>query len=182
MTQLTVREIQQQDIEPITDYWLGADVAFMEGMGVDMTKLPVREFWKDMLQSQLDTPIEQKQSYATIWEMDGKAIGHCNVNKIVFGKEAYMHLHIWDGSIRQKGYGMQFVKMSLPYFFNDLKLETVYCEPYALNPSPNKTLEKIGFELEKEYITTPGSLSFEQPVKRWKLSKSAFEAITGDFV
>ncbi len=172
---LSVREIEQQDIELIANYWLESDPAFMESMGVELSKLPAREFWYEMLRSQLDAPIEDKQSYATIWEADGKAIGHCNVNKIVFGKEAYMHLHIWDKTIRKKGYGEQLVKMSLPYFFNNLNLETIYCEPYALNPAPNKTLAKLGFQLEKEYVTTPGFLNFEQPVTRWKLTREQFK-------
>lgn len=39
------------------------------------------------------------------------------------------------------------------------------------NPAPNKTLKKAGFELVKEYVTTPGPINFEQPVKLWCLSE-----------
>jgi RimJ/RimL family protein N-acetyltransferase len=67
--------------------------------------------------------------------------------------------------------------MTLPYFFDSLQIKRLYSEPYALNEAPNKTLERAGFELEKEYITTPGSLNFEQPVKRWVMTKERFAAL-----
>jgi hypothetical protein len=46
-----------------------------------------------------------------------------------------------------------------------------------LNPAPHKALEKLGFEFEKEYITVPGSINFEQPVKRWGLSYDTYNKI-----
>jgi len=73
-----------------------------------------------------------------------------------------MHLHLWNAASRKKGIGSQLVKMSLKYFFENLKLKRLFCEPYALNPAPNKTLEKTGFDFVKEYITIPGAFNFEQ--------------------
>ena len=174
---LSVREIQEQDIKFIADYWLNSDAEHLKGMGVDLTKVPTRKQLTQMLEAQLQLPIPQKQSYCMIWEIDGKPVGHCNVNKIVFGEEAYMHLHLWHSGNRQKGQGTELVKMSLPYFFENLQLKMLYSEPYALNHAPNSTLQKLGFELEKEYTTIPGSLNFEQPVKRWKLTYSQYKSL-----
>lgn len=177
MSHLTVRELQEQDITAIADYWLRATPEFLKGMGADPDKLPDEATWHQMLRKQIDTPYAEKQSYCTIWEIDGIAVGHCNVNKIVFGKEAYMHLHLWQKDGRQKGAGTQLVKLSLPYFFRNLQLKTVYCEPYALNPAPNRTLEKAGFHFIKEYTTIPGSLNFEQSVRLWEMPEEHFQAM-----
>jgi len=171
---LQVRELELSDIELLADYWLLSDPAFMQGMGVDLTKLPLREDLVTMLKSQLDYSIEKKQSYALIWELDGKQIGHTNVNQIMFGEQAYMHLHLWNSTFRQKGAGAILVQKSLPYFFENLKLKTLYCEPYTLNPAPNKTLEKIGFEFVKTHVTIPGTLNFEQEVHLWKLTRKNY--------
>jgi RimJ/RimL family protein N-acetyltransferase len=92
----------------------------------------------------------------------------------VFGEQAYMHLHLWNSGFRQKGSGAILVQKSLPYFFENLKLKTLYCEPYTLNPAPNKTLEKIGFELVKTHVTIPGTLNFEQEVHLWKLTRENY--------
>jgi RimJ/RimL family protein N-acetyltransferase len=171
---LTVREIQHQDIKPITDYWYNASAEYLNSMGADINKFPDRSQWEAMLELQLTQSYPEKLAYCIILEKDGNAIGHTNTNKIVFGQEAYMHLHIWQPENRQTGYGEQLIKMALPYFFKNLQLKNLYCEPYALNPAPNKTLEKIGFEFVKEYVTTPGHINFEQPVKLWLLSAEKF--------
>jgi RimJ/RimL family protein N-acetyltransferase len=172
---LSIRELRTSDIDSITDYWLTSDQAYLERMGVDTTKMPTREEWRDMLAAQLNTPLKEKKSYALIWEVDGQAIGHSNINKIIFGQEAYMHLHIWHPQIRNKGYGVQLIRLSLPYYFNNYQLQTLYCEPYVLNPAPNRTLDRAGFRTVKEYVTTPGWINFEQPVRLWAMSSEQFE-------
>ncbi len=175
---LSARELQKEDIELITQYWLSADKAFLEGMGADIEKIPDHDYWVSMLSQQLELSYEEKKSYATIWLADGIPVGHCNINKIVFGEAAYMHLHLWNNTTRQKGMGVELVKMSLPYFFENCELKTLYCEPYALNAAPNKTLAKVGFTFIKEFISTPGFLNFEQPVKLWEMSYEQYKAIT----
>ena len=174
---LSVRELRQIDIDPIIQYWLGSDEDFLRGMGVDIAKIPSREEWEKMLSEQLSQQIEEKKSYCIIWQVDNNAVGHSNVNKIIFGEEAYMHLHMWDPTNRKKGFGIEFMKMTLPYFFKRLRLKKLYCEPFALNPAPNKALAKVGFEFVKEYTTIPGWLNFEQPVKRWELSNERFKQL-----
>ena len=169
---LNIRELQQSDIPLIIDYWLNSESNYLANMGADISKVPDRAEWTQMLEEQLQQDYKDKKSYCLIWEVDGKPIGHSNVNKIVFGQEAFMHLHVWYDEFRSKGLGVQFVNMGLPYFFKNLQLQKIYCEPYALNPAPNKTVEKAGFKLVKEYITTPGSLNFEQPVKLWEISSA----------
>ncbi len=88
-----------------------------------------------------------------------------------------MHLHIWNSEVRKMGLGTQLVKMSLPYFFKNMNLKKLYCEPYALNPAPNNTLKKVGFEFVKEYITIPGFLNFEQQVNLWELTYDKFKEV-----
>jgi len=171
---LTVREIQEQDIAFIIDYWTASDPNYLINMGVDIIKIPKKEEWNKMLSAQITQTLCEKQSYCIIWVLNGEAIGHSNVNKIKFGAEAYMHLHIWKEQFRRNGWGLQFIKKTLPYFFKNLHLKTIYCEPYAINPSPNNTLQKLGFTFIKKYITTPGSINFEQEVNRWQFTIEQF--------
>ena len=85
-----------------------------------------------------------------------------------------MHLHLWQSGARQKGMGAALVKLSLPWFFEKMQLERLYCEPYALNPAPNKTLEKVGFKRVGTLVTTPGWLNFEQTIHLWQLTRDQF--------
>ena len=165
-----VREMEINDIPLLADYWLLSKTDHLVGMGVDIQKLPTRELLTQMLHEQITSPLAKKKSYALIWLLDDKPIGHSNVNNIEFGEQATMHLHLWSAVNRQNGIGTTLVKKSLPLYFEKLQLKKLICEPYALNPAPNKTLKKIGFEFIKKHITIPGSLNFEQEVNRWELS------------
>ena len=180
MTQLSVRELQQSDIEPLSDYWFKSDPSFLVNMGVDLSKIPPREEWEQMLIEQISQSYDEKKSYCIIWLVNDEPVGHSNVNRIIFGEEAYMHLHIWQKGNRTKGLGMQFIKMTLPWFFEKMQLKKLCCEPYALNPAPNKTMEKLGFEFIKEYVTIPGWINFEQPVKHWELTYQKFKQLYND--
>ncbi len=176
-SKLSVRELQEKDIELLTNYWITAEDSFLTGMGCDVKKMLSKEAFTQMLQIQLQTPIEQKKAYCIIWEDNGVAIGHSNTNPTIYGEEATMHLHLWNEGARKKGMGSELVKLTLPLFFENLNLKKLICEPYALNPAPNKTLEKVGFDFVKEYVTTPGMLNFEQAVKRWEMTFEKFLTI-----
>lgn len=171
---LSVRELQQKDIELVVNYWMSADNEFLHGMGVDVSKMLSRESFTQMLEEQFKLPVENKRAYCVIWENDGVPIGHSNTNPTKYGAEATMHLHLWKTDVRKKGTGTELVKLTLPLYFENLKLKKLIVEPYALNPAPNRTLEKAGFTFIKEYITTPGFINFEQPVKRWEMSRENF--------
>ena len=172
---LSVRPLQASDLDRLIQYWTTAEPAFLQGMGVDLSKMPSREQWRDMLSHQLTQTFEEKQSYAIIWQVDGQPVGHSNVSKIEFGVQAYMHLHLWQSGLRQHGLGAELVRLTLPYYFENLQLQTLFCEPYAHNPAPNKTLEKVGFEFVKAYTGIPGWLNFEQEVNLWELTRERFK-------
>lgn len=164
---LSVREIEEGDFESIVDYFLKADKGFLLNMGVDVSKLPKKEEWLKLLSNDHQQSVMEKKFFYVIWLLNAVPIGHSSINKIIFGKEAYMHLHMWESNKRQKGMGVEFIKMSVPYYFDTFKLRKLYCEPYALNPAPNRALEKSGFNFIEQHETIPGWLNFYQPVNKW---------------
>jgi len=175
---LDVRELTEKDIEYFINYWLDSSSEFLTGMGVDVQKKPNRQQLFDLVSTQIGNPMENRKSYFLTWLINGKPVGCSNVNQIVFGKKAFMHLHLYHSDNRQKGIGTVFVIKSLPYYFENLNLKKLYCEPYSLNQAPNKTLEKIGFKFLKQYKTIPGASNFEQLVSQWKLTRKQYEKIT----
>ncbi|GAB2963208.1 hypothetical protein GCM10027048_35070 [Hymenobacter coalescens] len=177
MPSLSVRELQLPDLEPLIDYWLQSEPAYLQSLGVDLRKMLTRAEWTAMLTEQLRTPLPEKKSYCLIWEVDGRAVGHSNINQIRFGEQAYMHLHLWHAPERRQGYGAALIRLTLPYYFERYQLQRLYCEPYALNPAPNRTLARLGFRFVREHVTTPGALNFEQPVQLWELTRAAFEQL-----
>lgn len=168
---LTVREIQLNDIEKIVDYFILADEKFLHGMGADKSKLPDKREWIKTLESELKKSYTNKEFYYIIWLLDNQEVGHSNINNIEFGKSATMHLHLWNGEIRKRGLGLDFLKLTIPYYFKNFGIETLICEPYSKNIAPNRVLIKLGFEFVRTYDTTPGLINFHQTVNRYELKK-----------
>jgi RimJ/RimL family protein N-acetyltransferase len=169
MGNLSVREMQASDIPLIIQYWMESTPAHLEGMGVDLAKMPTKAFWEEMLHAQLAQSMQEKKSYCIIWLQDDQPIGHSNVNQIIFGEQAFMHLHLWRQAVRQQGMGSTLVQMTIPYFFKNLQLQRLYCAPYAHNPAPNKTLARVGFTFLESKVATPGFINFEQEINVWVL-------------
>lgn len=174
---LSVREIQENELHAIPAYFLNASEDFLHAMGADKAKLPGKEEWLQLLIDDYRQPNEQKKFFYVLWLADEAPVGHSNINKIIFGEEAFMHLHLWGQGQRQKGMGVEFIKMSIPFYFEQFKLKNLYCEPYTLNPAPNKVLEKIGFDFIQQYETTPGWINFHQPVNRWCMSFEKYKTL-----
>ena len=155
------------DYERVLDYFLDADEPFLRGMGVDPQKLPQRAAWRERLVADLARPDEQKQTFYLAWDYAGTRVGHCNVNPLVYGDHAYVHLHLWDPATRRAGLGTEFLRRSTEVFLRRFALQRLYCEPYAENPAPNRVLLKAGFRLIERYRTIPGLINSEQDVNRY---------------
>jgi RimJ/RimL family protein N-acetyltransferase len=166
-----IRPFRVEDIDRMIDYFLNADRSFLARMGVDRDKLPGREDWRDIVLSEFNRSFMDKTFFYLLWELDFVPVGHSNINQVVYGKEAHMHLHLWRHDLRQQGNGFTFCRMSIGVFFNLFKLSRIICEPYSKNPAPNKTLPRLGFQLEKTHHTVPGWINFPQMVNRWVLTR-----------
>jgi RimJ/RimL family protein N-acetyltransferase len=170
----TVREMKESDVQYVVDYFVNADPAYLKGMGADKNKLPGRVEWIAKVVEELNKPFKVKELYYIIWEIDGKPFGHSNINNIEYGKSGTMHLHIWNKNNRRNGNGLNLLKQTIPYYFNNFELEKLICEPYALNPAPTKVLKNIGFEFVRTYDTIPGTICFLQTVIRYEMSRDRF--------
>lgn len=176
----SVREMKASDIEDVVDYFLNATPDYLTGMGADPNKLPNRNEWVNAIKSQLNIPYKERSLFYVIWELDGKAVGHSNINKIVPNQEAYMHLHMWDIENRQNGLGPKFIGASIPNYFEKFNLKQLICEPFAKNKAPVNTIQQFGFEFIKTYETIPGVICFSQQVNRYLLTRENYQKVFSD--
>ena len=167
----SLREMQLAENKSMIDYFLRADADFLVGMGVDKGKLPTETEWFNLLTEGFARPFDQQQFYYLIWQANGIPIGHCNINKIIFGGSAFMHLHIWQAERRHCGCATNLLNPSIKQFFVRFEVAELYCEPFAQNPAPNNALPKAGFEFVATYETTPGWITFYQTVNQWVIDR-----------
>jgi RimJ/RimL family protein N-acetyltransferase len=157
--QLSVRPLELADISYIVNYWTTASVEFLNSMGADPAKMPsAAQFEKNLKQVCAANNREKKADYL-IWLVDGNAVGFSSLKNIAFGESGEMHLHIWDSSLRGKGYGAILFSLAAVDFYRRFELKKIKCEPSAANPLPNKMLQKIGFPCVRKWIGASSELS-----------------------
>lgn len=164
----------------VVDYFLGLDREALQRMGADPEKLLARNDWLALLRSDHAKPLRERNFYYLGYELAGRLIGHTNVNQIVFGEEATLHLHIYPSESRRRGLGTAMVRAAIPRFFADLELKRLHCWPRASNDAPNRTLAKLGFRSLGRLTTVPGWINFEQEVERWVLEREALSQLASD--
>ena len=168
---LTVREMMSSEVNIIIQYFQDSTPEHLETLGVDPSRLPPAQSWRERLQRECTLPIEQRTMMLVIWLSDDQPVGFSTSDKIRYGEQAHMHLHVTDPERRHQGTGVECVRRSADIYFERLKLKRLFCEPNAFNMPPNRTLQKAGFKYLKTHMTVPGPLNFHQAVTRWVVER-----------
>jgi RimJ/RimL family protein N-acetyltransferase len=170
---LVIREMALAEVELVIDYFHGSTPEHLETMGVDPTRLPTRRDWRAWYVAEYGKPQRERSTLLVIWELDGVAVGFSTADKIVYGEQAHMHLHVVDPRRRGSGIGAECLRETVELYFEALELKRLFCEPNAFNVAPNRTLQSVGFRYVKTHETVPGPLNYHQAVTRWVLEETA---------
>ena len=100
---LVVREMALDEVGLVIDYFHGSTPEHLETLGVDPTRLPSRRDWQARYEAEYGKPIEWRSTLLVIWEQDGAAVGFSTADKITYGEQTHMHLHIVDEGRRRPG-------------------------------------------------------------------------------
>jgi RimJ/RimL family protein N-acetyltransferase len=168
---LTVREMAGSEFDIVIDYFQKATPEHLEVLGVDPSRLPTPEGWRERFERESTQPIERRGWMTVIWLLDDQPVGFSSSDKINYGEQANMHLHVTDPERRNQGIGAECVRRSADIYFERLKLKRLFCEPNAFNVAPNRALQKAGFKYLKTHMTVPGALNYHQAVTRWVMER-----------
>jgi RimJ/RimL family protein N-acetyltransferase len=170
---LMVREMMMAEVDIIIEYFHGSTPEHLEILGVDPTRLPSPENWRERYRRDYALPMDRRSTVLVIWLSDDRPIGFSTSDKIVYGKHANMHLHVIEPQLRNQGVGAECTRRSADIYFERLNLKHLFCEPNAFNVAPNRTLQKAGFKYLKTHMTVPGLLNHHQAVTRWVIERNS---------
>src|ERR1700683_5585113 len=111
------------------DYFHGAADDYLRVLGVDRTLLPTREAWRAFYEEDYARPVRDRINYSLLWQKDGQVVGVSSTDRIDFATEAFMHLHVVEAGLRNRGLGTRFVRLSARAYFQVLELRRLFCEP-----------------------------------------------------
>lgn len=159
------------DVDIRINYFHDASDEHLRLLGINRALLPTRQAWRTFYEEDDERPIEERHNYSLVWELDGQPVGFSSTDRITFGDEAFMHLHVLEPSNRRGGLGTEFVTQSAATYFRDLELKRLFCEPHAFNVAPNRTLQRAGFSYLFTHEATPSSINVPQITTRWILRR-----------
>jgi hypothetical protein len=100
---LSARPMRLDEVDLIIEYFHGASPEHLEMLGVDPTRLPERKQWKQRYEDDFARPIAERRAFLVVWQLDEASIGFSTADKIKYGVQANMHLHIVDPSFAVMG-------------------------------------------------------------------------------
>jgi RimJ/RimL family protein N-acetyltransferase len=166
-----VRPLRLDEVGLRIDYFHEASDEYLVMLGVDRALLPSRGDWLAYYEEDFARPIAERETYNLAWELDGRLVGFSSTDKIDFGEQAFMHLHIVEEPRRRAGLGTEFVRLSVDEYFRALDLRRLFCQPNAYNVAPNRTLQRVGFRYVFSEEMQPSFINFPQPITRWVLER-----------
>lgn len=170
---IAVRVMTLAETDLIIDYFHCATSEHLEMLGVDPSRLPMPNAWRERFKHEFSLPLDKRHGFLVSWLLDERVVGFSSCDKIVFGERANMHLHVVEPTLRQQGFGVECVRRSVEIYFEKLMLKSLFCEPNAFNVGPNRALQKAGFRYVKTHMTVPGPINFHQAVTRWVVERTA---------
>jgi RimJ/RimL family protein N-acetyltransferase len=168
---LVVREMQLADVDLRIDYFHRSSDDYLRRLGIDRARLMAPDAWRSFYEEDYARPLAEREHYSVVWELDGRTVGFSSTDHIVFGQEAFMHLHMVEPQLRREGLGAEFVTRSAEVYFRVLELERLFSEPNAFNTAPNRTLQRAGFRYLFTHEAEPGPMNFLQVTNRWVMDR-----------
>ncbi len=169
VSRLSVRPMELGEVGLRIDYFHSATDEELSRMGVARSRLMDADTWRRWFEVDHARPLDRREGYAVVWEVDGEVVGYSSVDRIEFGEQAFLHLHVFDPARRRQGLGAPLVRLSAAHVVEVLRLQRICSEPNAYNRAPNRTLQRAGFRYLFTHHTAPAPINYRQPVTRWVL-------------
>lgn len=143
---LAIRDFGATDIPMVSKYWYESDPAYIEAMGVDLTKLLTREKFEQFLAEKCNADIPGKESRinAVVITYAGRAVGFHTINPLVENDYGVFHAHVVEPSLRRQGIAQHSYRMATKLFMKRFNLNRIIFKTPIQNIGPNRVKEKIG--------------------------------------
>ncbi len=69
---LTAREMTVAETDLVIDYFHNSTPEYLETLGVDPSRMPSRESWRERLALEFARPVEQRAAIVVIWLSDDR--------------------------------------------------------------------------------------------------------------
>lgn len=175
----SVRPMMKSELHIIANYLLGYGIQNAARMGL-VDSIPDAETLISANSLDYDRPVEKKRSFHLLWMINEKPVGFCSLLDIKYDDIASIHLHIYDETMRGRGFGGHLFCLSVIDLFDRFSLKRMICEPRAENEMPNRMLRKVGFLLRGKRFGVSSALSAPSNLNTYEIEQSVAARYLGN--
>ena len=170
MMPLTVREMMDTEVDLIIDYFYNATPEYLETLGVDPTRLPPAQAWRDRLCREGELAFDQRSVVPVIWLSDDRPVGFSTADKIRYGEQANMHLHVsGPGAGSRRRCRMRAAYRRL--LFRAFETEAAVLRAERLQRGAEPHPAKGRFQISQDPHDRASPVNFHQAVTRWVIER-----------
>jgi len=166
---ISVRDLIEDDIETIVDYWHPSDPDFLSSLGADLSKLTSRDATRHRLLSSLANGSERSRAYFVI--VSGASIlGYTNLN-FRSANEACAHFHVLKRTAKVKAAMYAIFPDMMRAFFSLFPLQRIEMQTLPENRSIDRLLQHFGLKPRRAFLMQPDGFGRAGEFNIWEIHR-----------
>jgi len=149
-----LRDLSEDDIEAVVNYWFTSSDDFLDFMGVDRTRLGTAEQTRQRFLSAIRTGDLDQKTIALAIVLNGNLVGYTLLNRYAL-ETNYSHWHIIVPALRGAGISSALYPHRIKAYFDLVPIERLIHQTRTRNVAVNRMLDK--------YVPVAETCHVEQP-------------------
>jgi RimJ/RimL family protein N-acetyltransferase len=137
-----LRDLEERDVEPITNYWFESGDAHLDFLGIDRRLLGSRDDTNERFRCAIPTGDSNQMKLAFAIALDGEFIGYTLLNRFDADTN-YSHWHITDARRRAGGISSALYPSRTKTYFDAVPIERLIHQTRTRNLAVNRMLDKF---------------------------------------
>lgn len=155
---VTVDDIDEQDVECLVDYWHKTDRAYLEGLGVDVSLISSRDSTRSRFVAALAHAPNGCRPVAAVAKSNGALIGYTLLNFVSDGK-AFAHMHLLQRTPLARAAAYRLFPELLRAFFESLPLDALVFQASVDNRGINRMIQRFGIKGVVSHLQKPDGMA-----------------------
>lgn len=174
---ISVRDLTEADIPMVLGYWFHSPPGFIEGMGVDLAKMPTEPIMEKNLREKVaaNRSLSASKLNALVIMHGQTPIGLHTINPLIEGDYGIFHAHIIDPKFRGRGIGLQSYPKACRIFLERFDLKKIVFKTPLRNVGAIRVKEKLGIRQIGEEVIGFSIIRDGTPAKVFEWTREEIE-------
>jgi len=174
---VSIRDLSEEDIPSVLNYWFHSPPGFIESMGVDLDKMPKESEMEQSIRAKLIENASQPVSKLNVVVIvyNKLPVGFHTINPLTEGESGIFHAHIWDPNYRKRGIALYSYPKACRIFMSRFNLSRILFKTPVQNIGAIRVKEKLGIRYIGEEIIGFGIIKEGTKAKVFELTRDEIE-------